>query len=201
MARLVVSEFITLDGVFEDPGGAEGTEFGGWAFRFERGTEGDEFKLEELRSTAALLLGRVTYEEFARAWPAMEGTGDFGERMNSAPKYVVSSSLESPQWQNSSVLDPGQLDGRVAQLKRELAGDILVAGSGQLARTLIERRLVDELRLMVYPLALGRGRRLFDGLAAPSAFALTASKAAGETLILSYGRSAERYTPAAERVA
>jgi dihydrofolate reductase len=192
MGRLVVSEFVTLDGVFEDPGGSEGTEFGGWAFQFERGSMGDEFKLDELRASEALLLGRVTYEGFARAWPAMEGGGEFGERMNSMAKYVVSSSLAGPEWRNSSVLDPSQLDGRVAQLKQELAGDILVIGSGRLVRALTERGLVDELRLMVYPLALGKGRRLFDGLATPSAFSLAAASPAGETLILTYGRAGER---------
>ena len=192
MGKLVVSEFVTLDGVFEDPGGAEGFEFGGWAFRFERGSEGDAFKLDELRATEALLLGRVTYEGFARAWPAMEGTGEFGERMNSVAKYVVSSGLGGAEWQNSSVLGPSQLDMRVAELKQELAGDILVIGSGQLARALTERGLVDELRLMVYPLLLGKGRRLFDGLAAPVAFSLAATKPAGETLILTYRRAGER---------
>src|SRR5579863_7188336 len=104
MGKLVVSEFVTLDGVFEDPGGAEGFDLGGWAFKFERGPEGDSFKADELNAADAQLLGRVTYDGFADAWPKREGTGPFAERMNSMPKYVVSSTLEEASWANTTVI-------------------------------------------------------------------------------------------------
>jgi dihydrofolate reductase len=186
MGKLVVSEFVTLDGVFEDPGGAEAVGYGGWAFKFDRGAEGDEFKLDELRAADALLLGRVTYEGFARAWPEREGTGEFAEKMNGMPKYVVSSRSELPEWNNTSVIDPGELDDRVAELKDTLAGDLLVAGSGRLVSALTERGLVDEYRLMVFPTVIGRGKRLFEGVGVPTPFSLADTRPAGETLILTY---------------
>ena len=157
--RIVVTEFITLDGVIEDPGGAEGSSFGGWAFKFDQGAEGGKFKLDETMGAEALLLGRITYEGFAAAWPTMErDEAGFADKMNSMPKYVVSSTLESPEWQNSQVVDVGALD----ELKARDGGDLLVAGSGQVARELLRRGLVDELRLMVFPTAVGGGKRLFD---------------------------------------
>jgi dihydrofolate reductase len=165
MGRLVVTEFLTLDGVMEDPGGAEKDRFdrGGWAFRFDRGEDGDRFKLEELMAADAQLLGRTTYEGFAKAWPTMEGTGEFGEKMNSMPKFVVSSTLENPTWQNTTVLR-GDLGEEVGALKSRFEGDVLVAGSARLVQGLLERDLVDVLRLMVFPVVLGAGRRLFaDG--------------------------------------
>jgi dihydrofolate reductase len=164
MGRLVVTEFLTLDGVFTDPGGAEQTERGGWALAFERGEEGDRFKLEELQAADAQLLGRRTYEGFAAAWPAMEeSTGEFGRKMNAMPKYVVSSTLEEPAWRNTTVLR-GPLAEEVAALKERYAGDVLVAGSGQLVRGLLTEGLVDELRLMIFPVVLGAGERQFaDG--------------------------------------
>jgi dihydrofolate reductase len=161
MGNVVVSEFVTLDGVFEDPGGAEGFERGGWAFQFERGEEGDRFKLDEVMASDALLLGRTTFEGFAEAWPSREG--EFADKFNGMPKYVVSSTLKEPQWNNSTVVG-GDVAARIAELKREHADDILVNGSGQLVATLLEHGLVDELRLMVYPVLLGAGKRLFaDG--------------------------------------
>ena len=166
MGRIVVSEFVSLDGVMEDPGGSEGTPAGGWAFRFERGADGDAYKLEELRDAEAMLLGRVTYEGFAAAWPSIEDEQGFAEKMNGMPKYVVSSTLERADWQNSTIL-PGDPVAEVTALKRRLAGSILVAGSMSLVHTLHDAGLVDEYRLMIYPTVLGSGKRLFrDGAAA-----------------------------------
>jgi len=166
MGKLVVTEFITLDGVIEDPGGAEKFDRGGWAFRFDRGGGGDAFKLEELQAADAQLLGRRTYEGFAKAWPTMEGTGEFGEKMNAMPKFVVSKTLTNPGWNNTTVLS-GDLGREVGELKQQFAGDILVAGSAQLVRGLLAEGLVDELHLMVFPTVLGAGKRLFaDGVGA-----------------------------------
>ncbi len=161
MGKVVVTEFVTLDGVFEDPGGAESFEHGGWSFKFDRGEDGDGFKRDELMAADAQLLGRVTYEGFAKAWPAM-GENPFGAKMNSMPKYVVSSTLSSDAagWENSTVIG-ADLAERVSELKEQIAGDILVAGSGELVRSLAEHDLVDEYRLMVFPVVLGAGRRLF----------------------------------------
>ncbi|HKV67221.1 MAG TPA: dihydrofolate reductase family protein [Gaiellales bacterium] len=166
MGRIVVSEFVSLDGVMEDPGGSEGTPAGGWAFKYERGADGDAYKLEELRDAEAMLLGRVTYEGFARAWPSIEDEQGFAEKMNGMPKYVVSSTLGQADWQNSTIL-PGDPVAEVTALKARLAGNILVAGSTSLVHTLHDAGLVDEYRLMIYPTVLGSGKRLFrDGASA-----------------------------------
>src|SRR5947209_4354464 len=146
MGKVVVSQFITLDGVVEDPGGSENMDRGGWAFKYERGPEGDKFKLDEVMTSPALLLGRVTYEGYAEAWPSREG--EFADKFNNMPKYVVSSTLEAPDWKNTTVLN-GDLAEEVAKLKQEHEGDIVVHGSAILAQALLERDLVDELRLMV----------------------------------------------------
>ena len=143
MGKLVVTEFVTLDGVMEDPGGAEGGR-GGWAFKFDQGPDGQKFKFDELMASDAQLLGRVTYEGFAKAWPTMEGTGEFGKRMNEMPKFVVSSTLESPEWNNTTVLK-GDLAEEVGKLKAQFSGDILVAGSATLVQSLLASDLVDEL--------------------------------------------------------
>jgi dihydrofolate reductase len=158
MGKLVVTEFISVDGVFEDPGGAESYEHGGWTFEYDRGEEGNAFKLDELTSAEVHLLGRVTYEGFAAAWPSREGP--FADRLNNDPKYVVSSTLTEPTWQNTTVLS-GNAAEQVAKLKDETQGVILVAGSGTLVQALLAADLVDELRLMVFPTVLGRGKRLF----------------------------------------
>ncbi|HTX31285.1 MAG TPA: dihydrofolate reductase family protein [Solirubrobacteraceae bacterium] len=181
MSKLVVSQFVTVDGVFEDPGGGEASPYGGWAFQFERGPDGDKFKVDEVMAAGALLLGRVTYEGFAAAWPQMDAD-PFGQKMNGMPKYVVSSTLRDPEWNNTSVID---LD-RIPALKDEVEGDLLLNGSGQLTRALAERGLIDEYRLMVYPIVLGQGRRLFDGLGMSRPLRLVASRPAGETVILTY---------------
>ena len=164
MGKLVITEFITLDGVIEDPGGGETFEKGGWAFKFRRGDDGDKFKVDELMAADAQLLGRVTYAGFAQAWPSMNSDA-FGQKMNSMPKYVVSTTLRDADatWTNSTVIRD-DVPGQVARLKSTVAGDMLVAGSAQLARTLAEHSLVDEYRLMVFPIVLGQGKRLFgDG--------------------------------------
>ena len=158
MGTVAVTEFITIDGVVEDPGGAEGFDRGGWAFKFERGEDGDKFKLDETLRADAMLLGRVTYEGFAAAWPDREDEQGFAAKMNSMPKYVVSRTLDDPSWQNTTVLR--DLDA-VAKLKNEVDGELLVHGSATLVQGLVERDLVDELRLMVFPTLLGGGKRLF----------------------------------------
>src|SRR6187455_3857235 len=155
MGRIVITEFVSLDGVMEDPGGAEQFEHGGWSFEFARGEEGDRFKLDETMGSAALLLGRVTYEGFADAWPSRDG--EFADKFNTMPKYVVSSTLGEPEWNNTKVVTVDD----VAALREADGGDILVNGSGQLVAELLDRDLVDELRLMVFPTVLGSGRRLF----------------------------------------
>ena len=158
MGKLAVTEFVSVDGVFEDPGGAEDYEHGGWTFEYDRGDDGNQFKLDELMEADVQLLGRVTYEGFAAAWPSREGP--FAEKLNNDPKYVVSSTLTEPEWQNTTVISDDAV-GEISRLKDETAGNILVSGSGRLVTTLLEADLVDELRLMVFPTLLGRGRRLF----------------------------------------
>jgi len=162
MGKLVVTEFVSIDGVFEDPGGAESYEHGGWTFEYDRGEDGDSFKLDELMQSQVQLLGRVTYEGFAKAWPSREGP--FADKLNADPKYVVSTTLKNPAWKNTNVIS-GDAVEQVTKLKKETDGMILVAGSGTLVATLLQADLVDELRLMVFPTILGRGRRLFpDGI-------------------------------------
>jgi dihydrofolate reductase len=190
MGKLVVTEFITLDGVIEDPGGAEKFDRGGWAFQFERGEEGDKFKLDETLEAEALLLGRVTYEGFAAAWPTITDEAGFADKMNSMPKYVVSSTLGELTWNNSRLVE-GDISEEVAKLKEQAGGDILVAGSATLVRTLVDQNLVDELRLMVFPVVLGAGKRLFGESAAPKAFRLLESRPVGDAGVVII-----RYEPA-----
>jgi dihydrofolate reductase len=158
MGKLVVTEFVSIDGVFEDPGGSESYGHGGWTFEYSRGAEGDEFKLDELMQADAQLLGRRTYDGFAKAWPTREGP--LADKINNGPKYVVSNTLTEPEWQNTTVISGDAVEG-VAKLKDAIDGTILVAGSGTLVRALLAADLVDELRLMVFPTILGRGQRLF----------------------------------------
>jgi dihydrofolate reductase len=189
MAKLVVTEFITLDGVIEAPGGGEAFEQGGWAFKFNRGDDGDKFKFDELMASEAQLLGRVTYVGFARAWPSMPDTGEFGEKMNGMPKYVVSRTLgpADATWTNSTVIGD-DVAGQVARLKEQLTGDILVAGSAQLVRTLAAHDLVDEYRLMLFPIVLGRGKRLFGDGIQPASLRLVDSRRVGPdgVMLLTY---------------
>jgi dihydrofolate reductase len=177
MATIVVTEFVSLDGVMEDPGGSENFKYGGWTFEIPRGDEGDKFKLDETLGSDALLLGRVTYEGFADAWPSREG--DFADKMNAMPKYVVSSTISEPQWDNSTVLK-GDLAEEVAKLKEKHDGEIVVHGSAQLVQTLLEQDLVDELRLMVFPVVLGSGKRLFGETSGKKPLRLVDSKIVGD---------------------
>ena len=167
----------------EDPGGSEDFEHGGWSFKFDRGPDGDKFKLDETMASDALLLGRVTYEGFAEAWPSREG--EFADKFNNMPKYVVSTTLEDPEWNNSTVIK-GDVAGEISKLKDQPGGDILVNGSVQLIQTLTEHELVDEYRLMVFPVVLGSGKRLFSETSKAVPLKLVDSKPAGETHILVY---------------
>ena len=177
MGRIVVTEFMSLDGVVEDPGGAEAFKYGGWSFEFERGDDGDKFKLDEALDADALLLGRVTYEGFADAWPSREG--EFADKFNTMPKYVVSSTLTEAEWNNSTVLD-GDVVEQVSKLKQEQDGEIVVHGSARLVQTLLDHDLVDELRLMVFPVVLGAGKRLFGETADKKGLRLADSKTVGD---------------------
>jgi dihydrofolate reductase len=177
MGRIVVTEFVSLDGVMEDPGGSENFRHGGWSFEIARGEEGDKFKLDEVFSSEALLLGRVTYEGFAEAWPSREG--EFADKFNNMPKYVVSSTLGEPEWNNSTVLK-GDVAEEVAKLRQEQDGDIVVHGSAQLVQTLVEHDLVDEFRLMVFPVVLGSGKRLFGETGDKKPLRLVDSKVVGD---------------------
>jgi dihydrofolate reductase len=183
MGRIVVTEFVSLDGVMEAPGG-EDFKYKAWSFDFDRGEEGDKFKRDETLESEALLLGRVTYEGFAAAWPSRDD--EFADKFNSMPKYVVSSTLADPEWNNSTVLK-GDVVEDVTKLKQEIGGDIYVHGSCQLAQTLIENDLVDELHLMVFPVVLGTGKRLFGETRDKKPLKLTDSKTVGDGVeILSY---------------
>jgi dihydrofolate reductase len=177
MGRIVVTEFASLDGVVEDPGGSEDFKYGGWSFEYSRGDEGDAFKLEETRDSDALLLGRVTYEGFADAWPSRDG--EFADKFNNMPKYVVSSTLKDPQWTNSTVLE-GDLEEAVSALRQRHEGDVVVHGSVQLVQWLLEHDLVDELRLMVFPVVLGSGKRLFGETSDKKPLQLTESRSVGD---------------------
>ena len=183
MGKLVVTEFSSLDGVIEDPGGSEKTERGGWAFRFDSGDDGGKFKFDELMASDAQLLGRVTYEGFASAWPTMEGAGEFGVKMNEMPKFVYSTTLDEPSWNNTTVIS-GELADEVAKLKKQFSGDILVAGSAQLVSGLVSRGLVDELHLMVYPVVLGGGKRLFADVVDPASWKLVEVRQTGAVALL-----------------
>lgn len=184
MGKLVVTEFVTLDGVLEDPGGSEQFERGGWALQFDRGDAGNAFKVDELNASDAQLLGRVTYEGFAAAWPSRSDDAGFAERFNGMPKHVVSSTLPEPlEWNNSHLLR-GDLGEGVAKLKELYDGDVLVSGSARLVQALLERDLVDELRLMVFPVVLGKGKRLFaDGASRRPFEVVDARQSAAVTLL------------------
>ena len=189
MRKVVVSEFVTLDGVMEDPGGAEGFERGAWSFQFDRGPEGDKFKFDELAAADALLLGRVTYEGFAAAWPQLEEqTGEYGSWMNGYPKHVVSTTLEEPLEWNNSTLIKGDVAEEVSELKQQSGKDILVFGSAQLVHTLMQHDLIDEYRLMVFLIVVGKGKRLFGDVGEPRAMRLVDTKPVGPdgVLVLTY---------------
>ena len=180
MARIVVSEFLTVDGVMQDPGGAENFERGGWAFQFQRGPEGDKFKLDELMAADTLLLGRVTYQGFAQAWPSR--TGEFADKMNNMRKVVVSTTLSQPDWNNTRVIRDNVAQ-ELSKLRAGGEGDILVAGSGRLVHTLADHGLVDEYRLMVFPIVLGAGKRLFKDGSPKAGLKLVESKQVGSGIM------------------
>jgi dihydrofolate reductase len=189
-AKVVVTEYISIDGVIQDPGGTGEYERGGWTFDYERGEDGDRFKLEELMAADAQLLGRITYEGFAEAWPTMEDDAGFAEKMNSMPKYVVSTTLKDPEWTNTTVISEN-VPEEVAKLMDEYDGDILIYGSGQLVRSLVEEDLIDEWRFMVFPTIIGEGKPLFDGGLPRRKLKLTDERALGPDGIrlLSYRRA------------
>ena len=187
MSRIVVSEFVSLDGVMEDPGGSEHFERGGWVFEISQGEGGAQFKLEETMGSDALLLGRKTYDGFAEAWPEREG--EFADRFNSMPKYVISSTLENPAWNNSTVLG-GDVVDEVTKLRAASGGDIVVHGSARLVQTLIENDLVDELRLMIFPVVLGSGKRLFGETSGKRRMLLAESRTVGEGVTIAIYRPA-----------
>lgn len=197
MGRIVVTEFVSLDGVMQAPGGGENYKHAGWTFEINRGAEGDQFKLDETRDSEALLLGRLTYEGFAAAWPGR--TGDFADKFNRMPKYVVSATLEAPTWNNSTVLK-GDVVEEVRKLRQRLGGNIVVHGSARLVQTLLEHDLVDELRLMVFPVVLGTGKRLFGETSDKKSLRLVSSQTVGDGVaILIYepaGEDAKKPGPA-----
>jgi len=188
MGRIVVTEFVSLDGVMEAPGGGEDYKHGGWTFEIDRGEEGNKFKVDETLGAEALLLGRRTYEGFAAAWPSREG--EFADKFNGMPKYVVSSTLENPEWNNSTVLK-GDLVEEVSRLRDTAAGDVYVHGSAQLVQALVEHDLVDELRLMVFPVVLGSGKRLFDGTSDKKRLRLAESRTVGDGVTILIYQPAE----------
>jgi len=187
VGKLVVTEFVSLDGVMEAPGG-EDFKYPGWSFAFDRGDDGNDFKLQETLETDVLLVGRVTYESFAGAWPSREGP--FADKFNSMPKYVVSQTLEDPAWNNTTVLKGGAAQ-EARKLKQEIDGIVQVPGSLRLVQALIEADLVDELHLMVFPVVLGTGRRLFGETGEKSDWRLAEAKPVGPdgVLVLIYQRA------------
>ena len=191
MGKLIVTEFISLDGIIEDPGGAEGYAHGGWSFR-SPAPGSETFKFEELQAADVQLMGRVTYDGFAAAWPAMEETtGEFGRKMNNMPKVVVSTTLTNPEWKNTTVIS-GNVAGEVAKLKEQYAGDVLVPASATLVDTLREHDLVDEYRLMVHPVVLGSGKRLFKEGAGGTELELVETRTMGPSVLLLTYRPAGR---------
>ena len=187
MATIIVTEFVSLDGVMEDPGGSENFKYGGWSFEFDRSDEGDKFKLDETMESDGLLLGHKTYDEFAKFWPEREG--EFAEKFNALPKYVVGSSVDTDKWSNSTALDG--IDA-VRRLKDEQDGKLVVHGSAQLVQSLLDADLVDELRLMVFPVVLGEGKRVFGPVSEKKTWKLAESRTLGNEgiLVLIYRKEA-----------
>jgi len=188
MGRIVVTEYISVDGVVEAPSGTESFERVGWTDDFSRGPEGDKFKLDETMASDALLLGRVTYDGFAPVWPQFEG--EFADKFNTMPKYVVSKTLTNPEWNNTTVLS-GDLVEEVTKLKQRFEGDIVVHGSPQLAQALIEHDLVDALHLQVYPVIVGAGKRLFSETTNTKRLRLAEARTVGDVHLLNYERAGD----------
>ena len=186
-ARITVTEFVSLDGVMEAPGG-EDFKYPGWSFEFDRGDDGNQFKLDETMAADALLIGKRTYESFAGAWPNREG--EFADKFNGMPKFVVSTTLGEPDWNNTTVLDSGDATAQVGKLKQEFDGEIQVPGSHRLVQELIEADLVDQINLMVFPVIIGTGKRAFEETPDRRKLKLTESKVVGEgVLVLVYERA------------
>jgi dihydrofolate reductase len=187
-ARIVVTEFVSLDGVMEAPGG-EPFKYPGWSFEVDRGDEGNQFKLDETRQADALLIGKRTYEGFAGAWPQREG--EFADKFNSMPKFVVSTTLEDPEWSNTTVLDSGDATAQVRKLREEFDGELQVPGSHRLVQELIESDLVDQINLMVFPVILGTGKKVFEEKSERRKLRLKESKVVGDgVVVLVYERAA-----------
>jgi dihydrofolate reductase len=186
MGRIIVTEFVSIDGVMEAPGGEEGYKHTAWTFEFP--DEGQyEYKFEELQETEVLLLGRVTYESFAAAWPGRTDEQGFADRFNSMPKYVVSGTLEHPEWNNTTVLE-GDFPESVERLKDQIDGNIVVHGSNTLVHGLLQRDLVDELHLMIFPVILGTGKRLFPELDDKIVWDLADHRTYGSIVLHAYKR-------------
>ncbi|HET8895257.1 MAG TPA: dihydrofolate reductase family protein [Gaiellaceae bacterium] len=184
MAKIVVSDNVSLDGVVQDPAGDEGFRLGGWVGAIKDRPELGKLALDDAVGAEALLLGRRTYEWLAARWPSR--SGELADRLNSVPKYVVSSTLEQPDWNNSTVLQGDVLE-RVSKLKQELDGELVVPGSFQLVRLLMEHDLVDELRLKVFPVVLGEGERLFGETSDKKAVRLLDNVTTeGDVVVLTY---------------
>jgi dihydrofolate reductase len=187
-ARIVVTEFVSLDGVMEAPGGEE-FKYPGWSFEFDRGDDGNQFKLEETRSADGLLIGRRTYESFAGAWPNREG--EFADKFNSMPKFVVSTTLNDPEWNNTTVLDSGDATAQVRKLKEEFDGELQVPGSHRLVQELVASDLVDQVNLMIFPVVLGTGKKAFEEQPERRNMRLKDSKVVGDgVVVLVYERAA-----------
>ena len=186
-ARIVVTEFTSLDGVMEAPGG-EPFKYENWTFEFDRGDDGNQFKLDETMQADALLLGRRTYESFAGAWPEREG--EFADKFNSMPKFVVSTTLKDPDWSNTTVLGSGDATAQVRRLKDEFDGELQVPGSHSLVQELVASDLVDQVNLMVFPVVLGTGKKVFEDLPERRNLRLRESKVVGDgVLVLVYERA------------
>jgi dihydrofolate reductase len=206
MGKIVITEFVSLDGVVEDPGGFRDFKHAGWGkaaaslfftWSLDPGEEAEQFKLDETHGTEALLLGRVTYDEFAAAWSARDD--ELADKFNRLPKYVVSSTLEDPEWNKSTVLD-GDVVKEVSRLKRELDGDIVLYGSVRLARALIEHDLVDELRLMVHPVVLGAGERLFGETSDKKPVRLVDTRTPGDGVTVLIYEAVREATPSPDAI-
>jgi dihydrofolate reductase len=188
-AEIVVTEFVSLDGVMEAPGGEPDFKYPGWTFEFDRGEDGNQFKLEETRQADGLLLGRRTYESFAGAWPGREG--EFADKFNAMPKFVVSTTLGEPDWHNTTVLDSGDATAQVRRLKEEFDGQLQVPGSHRLVQELIASDLVDQVNLMVFPVILGTGKKAFEETPARRNLRLKDAKVVGDGVaVLRYARAA-----------
>jgi dihydrofolate reductase len=182
-----VTEFVSLDGVMQAPGGEE-FKYEGWSFEFDRGDDGNQFKLDETMQADALLLGRTTYESFAGAWPEREG--DFADKFNTMPKFVVSTTLKDPAWTNVTVLDSGDATSQVRKLKEEFDGELQVPGSHSLVQELIESDLVDQINLMVFPVILGTGFKVFEEKPERRNLRLKEARTVGDgVLVLIYERA------------